>query len=228
MKGNFNYGLIGYRGRLGSEVNNLFTEKGHKLVYASDVDGEDQKSKPRVIIDCSLPEALDKNISIAKRYNSAYIMAVTGLSDGQIESLKILSEEVPVVQSYNFSVGIQVLLNLTKAAATLLGDWDVEISEIHHRHKKDRPSGTAKMIKNLFEGRDINVSSLRLGGIPGDHSVEFGGMGETLSITHHAISRRTFAEGILKSAEFVINKKNGFYSFTDVVFGESGEVKKRG
>ncbi len=224
MNKNLDYGLIGYKGRLGNEVKKLFTEKGYNLVYTMDIDGENTTSVPKVIIDCSLPEALETNISTAKKFNSPFIIAVTGLSDSQMGSLKELSQKVPVVQSYNFSLGIQVLLNLTKTASALLNDWDVEISETHHRNKKDKPSGTAKMIKNLFEGKDINVSSLRLGGIPGDHSVEFGGLGETLKISHHAISRRTFAEGILKSAEFIIDKKNGFYSFTDVVFGESGKV----
>ncbi len=178
MNGKLNYGLIGYRGRLGSEVKKLFSENGYDLVYTSDIEGENQTSVPQVIIDCSLPDALEKNITAAKKFNSPFIIAVTGLSDKQMTALKELSQTLPVVQSYNFSVGIQVLLNLTKTAAALLNSWDVEISEIHHRNKKDKPSGTAKMIKNLFEGRDINVSSLRLGGIPGDHSVEFGGMGK--------------------------------------------------
>lgn len=224
MNKNLDYGLIGYKGRLGSEVKKLFTEKGYNLVYTMDIDGENASSAPKVIIDCSLPDALEANIITAKKFNAPFIIAVTGLSDLQMSALKELSQKVPVVQSYNFSLGIQVLLNLTKTAAAFLDDWDVEISETHHRNKKDMPSGTAKMIKNVFEGKNINISSMRLGGIPGDHSVEFGGMGETLKISHHAISRRTFAEGILKSAEFIIDKKNGFYSFTDVVFGDSGRV----
>jgi 4-hydroxy-tetrahydrodipicolinate reductase len=224
MNKNIDYGLIGYKGRLGKEVKDLFTQKGHNLVYTADIDGENLTSTPRILIDCSLPDALEKNIETVKRFNSPFIIAVTGLSESQMDSLIDLSETVPVLQSHNFSVGIQVLLNLTRTASILLNDWDVEISETHHRNKKDKPSGTAKMIKNVFEGRDINISSLRLGGIPGDHSVEFGGMGETLKISHHAISRRTFAEGILKSAEFIMDKKKGFYSFTDVVFGESGKV----
>ncbi len=96
--------------------------------------------------------------------------------------------------------------------------WDVEISETHHRLKKDKPSGTAKMIQNVFADREVSTSSHRLGNVPGDHTVSFAGLGEVLSIQHRALSRRTFAEGILKSAEFALNKKNGFYSFTDVVF----------
>ncbi len=220
MKKKINYGLIGYKGRLGSEVRDLFTESGHTLVYSSDLDGIDQNGNPDVIIDCSLSDAFNDNIKIIKKIQAPLIIAVTGLSDDNISSLKKMAESIPVVQSFNFSVGIQVLLNLAKTASSLLKDWDIEISEIHHRMKKDKPSGTAKMIKNIFKDRDVNVSSLRLGGVPGDHSVEFGGMGETLKITHHAISRRTFAEGILKSAEFILEKKNGFYTFTDVVLGK--------
>jgi len=74
------------------------------------------------------------------------------------------------------------------------------------------------MIKNIFDGKEINTSSLRLGNVPGDHSVSFGGLGEVITISHRALSRRTFAEGILLSAQFVVNKESGFYSFTDVVF----------
>ncbi len=76
------------------------------------------------------------------------------------------------------------------------------------------------MIQNIFDGKEINTSSLRLGNVPGDHSVSFGGLGEVITISHRALSRRTFAEGILLSAQFVVNKKNGFYSFTDVVFNK--------
>ena len=220
MKNKINYGIIGFSGRLGSEVKNVFDEKAHNLVFTSDIDGETETAEPQLIIDCSLPEAFDNNIEIIKRFNSSLIIATTGLSENHLKTLRKLSETIPVVQSFNFSIGIQVLLNLTLAASKLLKDWDVEITETHHRMKKDKPSGTAKMIQSIFKDKNINVSSLRLGGVPGDHSVEFGGMGEVLKITHHAISRRTFAEGILKSAEFIINKKNGFFTFNDVVFSD--------
>ena len=76
------------------------------------------------------------------------------------------------------------------------------------------------MIKEVFNDRDVNISSLRLGNVAGDHTVYFGGLGEVLSITHSATSRRTFAEGILRSAEFAVNQKNGFYSFHDVMFSK--------
>ena len=212
--------MIGYKGRLGSEVVNVFNEKGHSLVYALDIDGKNENETPEVLIDCSLPTAFESTLKTTERFNSALIIATTGLKHEDIEKLKELSKKVPVVQSFNFSVGVQVLLKLTETANNILKDWDIEISETHHRFKKDKPSGTALMIKNKLGSKPVPISSLRLGNVAGDHTVTFGGLGETISITHHAISRRTFAEGILKSAEFLLTKKNSFYSFTEVIFGK--------
>jgi 4-hydroxy-tetrahydrodipicolinate reductase len=218
MSDNIKYGLIGSLGRLGFEVKNVFNEKGYKLVFEYDIEGEKFTEKPDVLIDCSLPDVLNKTVSFTDRFKVPLVIATTGLTSEMINTLKEISKTLPVVQSYNYSVGIQVMLKLTEIAKEMLPEWDVEIEETHHRFKKDKPSGTAKMIKDVFQGRDINVSSLRLGNAAGDHTVYFGGLGEILSITHSATSRRTFAEGILVSADFVVNKKNGFYSFHDVVF----------
>ena len=110
-----------------------------------------------------------------------------------------------------------MLLKCTEMLKENLPDWDIEISETHHRFKKDKPSGTALMIKNLI-GKDVNLSSLRLGNVTGNHTVSFGGLGEVISLTHSATSRRTFTEGVLKSVLFIVNKKNGFYSFSEVLF----------
>ena len=211
-------GIIGASGRLGSEVVKLFNEKDHQIVFAYDLDGEWKNDKPEVLIDCSLPKVFDKSIDYACDFNVPFVIATTGLTDNNLELMKSYSKKFPIVQSYNFSVGIQVLLKLTETANVRLPDWDVEISETHHRFKKDKPSGTAKMMQKIFRGKEINTSSLRLGNVPGDHAVSFGGLGEVLTISHRALSRRTFAEGILLSTQFVVNKKSGFYSFTDVVF----------
>ncbi len=211
-------GIIGASGRLGSEVVKLFNEKYHQIVFAYDLDGEWKNDKPEVLIDCSLPLVFDKSIGYACDFNVPFVIATTGLTDNNFDLMKRHSKKFPIVQSFNFSIGIQILLKLTEMASKKLSDWDVEITETHHRFKKDKPSGTAKMIQNIFEGKEINTSSLRLGNVPGDHSVSFGGLGEVLTISHRALSRRTFAEGILLSAKFVQNKKRGFYSFTDVVF----------
>jgi len=211
------YGLIGASGRLGSEVVKLFEEKNHKLVFAYDLEGEWKNENPDLLIDCSLPEVFNKSIEYACELNKPFIVATTGLTESNIELMKNYSKQFPIVQSFNFSIGIQVLLKLTEAAKEKLSDWDVEITETHHRFKKDKPSGTAKMIQNVFEGKEINTSSLRLGNVNGDHSVSFGGLGEILTISHRALSRRTFAEGILLSAQFILNKQSGFYYFKDIV-----------
>lgn len=212
--------MIGSSGRLGGEVINVFSEKNHKLVYELDENGETKSENPELIIDCSLPSVFNKTVELVEQFNVPLIIATTGLTGSDIQKLKDLSSNIPVVQSFNFSIGVQVLLKLTETANEVLKDWDIEISETHHRFKKDKPSGTALMIKNILASETVNVSSLRLGNIVGDHTVTFGGLGETISISHHAISRRTFAEGILKAAEFILKKENGFYSFTDAVFGK--------
>jgi len=212
------YGLVGATGKLGKEVVNLFTENNHELVFTFDLQGEWIQGEPQILIDCSLPEAFDNMLNFTKDLNVPLIVATTGLSERNINQLKEFSKLKPVVQSYNYSIGIQILLQLTKLAYEKLPDWDVEISETHHRFKKDKPSGTAKMIQEIFGDKKINTTSLRLGNVPGDHTVSFAGLGEVISLQHRALSRRTFAEGILLSAEFALKREKGFYSFKDVVF----------
>jgi len=212
------YGVVGASGKLGKEVISVFAEHNHELVFTFDIQGEWIQSEPEILLDCSLPEVFDKMLSFAKKFGVPIIVAPTGLTEKNINDLKEFSEIKPVVQSYNFSLGIQILLELTKLAKAKLPDWDVEISETHHRFKKDKPSGTAKMIQDIFGEKKINTTSLRLGNVPGDHTVSFAGLGEVISVQHRALSRRTFAEGILMSAEFSLKKVKGFYTFTDVVF----------
>ena len=211
------YGIVGASGKLGKEVVTVFTEHNDELVFSCDLLGEWKQSDPDILIDSSLPEAFDIMMSFAKKFNVPLIVATTGLNEENLIALTEYSKNKPVVQSYNFSVGIQILLELTKIVKDKLTDWDVEISETHHRFKKDVPSGTAKMVQNIFGDRKVNTASHRLGNVPGDHTISFAGLGEIISIQHRALSRRTFAEGILKSAEFALKKENGFYSFTDVL-----------
>ena len=214
---NKNYGVFGFSGRLGREVVAVFKENGYQMVYGRDYTEEINESSPSFLIDCSLAVCFDENLEIARKFNVPLIVATTGITEQQMQKLKQLGENIPIVQSNNFSYGIQVMLNLVKKAESKLQDWDVEITETHHRFKKDKPSGTAEMLKNVIEKENVNISSLRLGNVFGEHTVKFGGLGEVITITHSATSRRTFAEGILKSAEFIIEKQKGFYSFSDVV-----------
>lgn len=210
------YGLVGASGKMGKEIEDVFSEAGHNCVFKFDVDGEQKKDSPELMIDFSLPDVLSKTIEYIKTFNVPLIIGTTGLTKNQLENLKVISEKIPVVQSYNFSIGIQLLLRMIDAIKKDVDEWDIEIEETHHRFKKDKPSGTAIMIKNTIE-KEIPISSLRLGNIPGIHTVQFGSLGEILKIEHQALSRRTFADGVLKSAYFIMQKQNGFYSFKDVI-----------
>ncbi|MEI7812915.1 MAG: dihydrodipicolinate reductase C-terminal domain-containing protein, partial [Ignavibacteria bacterium] len=187
-------------------------------VFAYDINQCLQESNPNVLIDFSLPEVLDRTIAYASVFNSPLVIGTTGYTESQSDKIRELSKTIPVVQSYNFSIGIQMLIKCTELLSANLTDWDVEISETHHRFKKDKPSGTAIMLKNAV-GKDVNISSLRLGNVPGEHTVSFGGLGEVISLSHSATSRRTFAEGVLKASEFAHRQKEpGLFSFRDVLF----------
>lgn len=211
------FGIIGINGRMGREIHDLFIEEGHEMVFSYDKEGEVRHNIPEVLIDFSLPEAFGKTISYVEEFQCPLVMGTTALNDDQISQLQTISGKVPVVQSYNFSIGIQMLLKATELLNEHISDWDIEISETHHRFKQDRPSGTAKMLQEVFN-REIPTTSLRLGNVAGDHSVHFGSLGEVLTLSHRATSRRTFAEGVLKSALFLKKRKHGFYSFKQVLF----------
>jgi 4-hydroxy-tetrahydrodipicolinate reductase len=214
-----NFGLIGANGKMGKEILSVLEENKYKCVFKYDVAGEDYASKPELLIDFSLPVVFETTLSYTEKFNCPLIIGTTGLTDVQLNLLKELTKKVPVVQSYNFSIGIQMMLKCTELLNNHLSGWDIEIEETHHRFKKDKPSGTALMIKNVLS-KDINISSLRLGNVVGEHSIHFGGLGETITVTHQATSRRTFAEGVLKAVEFIQKKKNGFYTFNDVLFAK--------
>ncbi|MCD6551034.1 4-hydroxy-tetrahydrodipicolinate reductase [Thermotoga sp.] len=212
------YGIVGYSGRMGQEIQKVFSEKGHELVLRVDVNSEEIKDSPDVIVDFSSPDALPKTVELSRTYKSALVLGTTALKEEHFEMLKDLSKEVPVVQAYNFSIGINVLRRFLSELSKVLSNWDVEIVEAHHRFKKDAPSGTAILLKNAL-GREAPIHSLRVGGIPGDHTVIFGNVGETIEIKHRAISRTVFAIGALKAAEFLVGRKPGLYSFEEVIFG---------
>ena len=212
-----NYGLIGSSGRMGKEIESLMNESGNTCVFKYDESGEWKTADPEVIIDFSLPLVFEQTLFYINKFKVPLVIGTTGLNNQQINALKELGKEVPVVHSSNFSVGIQMMIRCAEMLKENLPGWDIEISETHHRFKKDKPSGTALMIKNAL-GKEVNISSLRLGDVPGDHTVSFGGLGEVLSIKHSATSRRTFSEGVLKSVLFIVSKKKGYFTFKEVLF----------
>ena len=194
-----------------------------------------------VMIDFSLPEAADKSLDYCGENGVALVLGTTGLSETQHDKLRKAAEKIPVVYATNMSVGMNLLFNFAPDIAKMLGDeYDIEIVEAHHRFKKDAPSGSAlTLAKNIAEktnrkypdclvhgreGKDslrqkntIGIHALRAGDITGKHSVIFSTLGETVTISHNAHSRNTFAHGAIRAAKWVLGKKPALYSMADVL-----------
>ena len=208
------YGVVGSSGRMGQELLKVFA--AHECVYTADVDGVRETGAPQVVLDFSSPKALPVTIGACERFRAACVVGTTALGDGDLAALRDLATRVPVVQSFNFSQGVTILKMMLRSFAPLLAGWDAEIVETHHNKKKDAPSGTAILLGKAV-GRDCPTHSLRLGGVPGDHSVVFANDGEVLELSHRAISRSVFALGALRAAEFALRAKPGYYTFEEVI-----------
>ncbi len=213
MNLNVPYGVVGFTGRMGGEI--VAACGSAPCLRVWDV-GEECDASPRVIFDFSTSAVLPHTVDLCRAHRSALVIGTTALNDGHIARLRELAEEVPVVQSFNYSIGIALMAMMLRDYASLLADWDAEIYEMHHNQKKDAPSGTAILLGKAL-GREVPMHSFRLGGLPGDHEAIFGNEGETLSIHHHAISRSVFAIGAVKAARFALERERGFYTFADVV-----------
>lgn len=192
-----------------------------------------------VIVDFSHPSAFGAVLEFAKRRGLPLIVATTGLSPEQKEELFAAKSQIPVFYSANMSLGVNLLINLCKKTASVLGDkFDIEIVEKHHRTKLDAPSGTAlaiadavsEVLKNTPEyiydrhsvrreraKNEIGIHSVRGGSIVGEHEVIFAGSDEVITISHSAASREVFAGGALAAAEFMNGKPVGFYSMNDLI-----------
>ncbi|MCA9564646.1 MAG: 4-hydroxy-tetrahydrodipicolinate reductase [Myxococcales bacterium] len=198
------------------------------LSYSTDLASEITRST--VVIDFSLPEAFDSVLHACVTAGAALVCGTTGLTDEQRRSLAEAGESIPVLYAPNMSVGVQVMLDLVRAAAQFLGpDYDIELSETHHRFKKDAPSGTARRLLEALEqavnerdGKpsEIPWHSIRGGDVVGDHSVFFMGLGDRIEITHRATDRSTFAKGALRAAAWLHGRPPGRYSMADVLAGE--------
>jgi 4-hydroxy-tetrahydrodipicolinate reductase len=201
----------------------------------------DVKDDFDVLIDFTFPDLTLENARFCLAHGKSHVIGTTGLSDAEKQQLAQVAENVPVVFAPNMSVGVSVVLNLLRTAAAALGDdYDVEIIEAHHRHKKDAPSGTALRMgevvadalgRNLKEcavyGREgftgertrkeIGFETIRAGDVVGDHTVLFATEGERIEITHKASSRMTFAKGAMRAALWLKNKPAGLYDMQDVL-----------
>lgn len=194
-----------------------------------------------VMIDFSLPEALETTLSYCQANSVALVLATTGLSDAQLKSVSEAATKIPLIHATNTSVGMNLLFETVGNVAAALGDeYDIEIVEQHHRFKKDSPSGTAMTLAQriaedtgrdfpdcLTHGREgkealrekgkIGMHAVRAGDIVGIHEVIYGTLGETITITHTAHSRDTFAAGALRAAKYLIAKPPAQYKMPQVL-----------
>ncbi|MGI6722651.1 MAG: 4-hydroxy-tetrahydrodipicolinate reductase [Anaerovoracaceae bacterium] len=191
-----------------------------------------------VIIDFSHPANLDSVCAKAKKAGVPAIIATTGYTPEQEQQIAELAKEVPVVFAANFSLGVTVMKRVLAEISPILKDsFDMEMVERHHNRKLDAPSGTAKMLVKAMDpqgeyeevdgrsgmrkrGHEIGVSAVRGGTIPGVHTAIYAGDDEVLEITHTALSRKIFANGSLKAAEFAVNAEPGLYDMEDVLFSK--------
>jgi 4-hydroxy-tetrahydrodipicolinate reductase len=236
-------GIIGSLGRMGQALIEAARANGLTVTGAIDQGGDPiaLAKGTEILIDFSSPSALVENLSAAVAANTPIVVGTTGLEEHHHQSINDAARHIAVLQTGNTSLGVTLLARLVREAAAKLGsDWDIEIAEMHHRHKVDAPSGTALLLgRAAAEGRGIDLStasergrdgmtgarnegaigfaSLRGGSVAGDHTVYFAADDERIELTHRAEGRSIFASGALKAALWLKDQPAGRYTMDQVL-----------
>ncbi|MFT8889983.1 MAG: 4-hydroxy-tetrahydrodipicolinate reductase [Ethanoligenens sp.] len=209
--------------KAGRDLGEIVTGMGKEVpVYPADqIEPCVFQTKPDVVIDFSTPEASLPNAAVFARMGINLVIGTTGFSEPQEELFDRIARKYPIGLIYapNITRGVNAMMLLTEIAARILESYDFEIVEMHHKRKKDIPSGTALKIADSIENRstsgplrrhDIPISSVRAGGIVGIHKVMLVGENDMIELTHQSFSRDAFAEGALHAARFIQNKRGVF------------------
>ena len=197
--------------------------------------------KTNVIIDFTIPKCTLEVLKIASKLKKRVVIGTTGFTKKQEKMIKIYSKKIPILKAGNMSLGINLLMYLTEITSKSLGsNFLSKVFEVHHKHKKDHPSGTALMLgkgiavgknkdlnrlvgkkylnKRSFPyGKKINFNSIRKGEVVGEHEVKFSSGKEIITLNHEAFDRALYSEGALTAAKWLIKKKPGLYSMRDVL-----------
>jgi 4-hydroxy-tetrahydrodipicolinate reductase len=238
-----NIGVVG-TGKMGKQITDIINDDIdlNKIELLTDIINDQNlqfETEIDCLVDASHPDNLNKICEYTLEHNIPCVIATTNYSESQLLQLKDLSTKIPVFYATNYSIGVAVLNKLAEIATPLLKDsFDIEIIEKHHNKKIDSPSGTAKTLFNTInsekqfnpvysregvsrrETTDIGILSLRGGTLFGEHSVLYCGQNEVIEIKHTAYSRSIFAEGMIKSAKWLINKPVGLYNINNLLFKE--------
>ena len=229
--------LNGSNGRMGRAISDSAAECGCEIAAACDIGSrpEDFIENCDVAVDFSFREATAALAELCAKYGKPLVIGTTGHTPEQRAQIENFSKIIPIVWAGNYSLGVNLLNHLAKIAATTLDEsYDIEIVEMHHRHKKDAPSGTAEKLKEIVcacrnvgedkvcYGRHGQVGALRGGSVVGDHTVIFAADGERLELAHKAADRKVFAKGALRAAKWLAEAKRApkIYGMETVLFGE--------
>mgnify|MGYP001250335179 CR=1 FL=1 len=251
-----NLAITGCMGRMGQQIiRSVKKDKNFRLVTLTEnkkinkkingikvnLNTEEAFKKAHLIIDFTIPKCTFQVLEIASKLKKRVVIGTTGFSKREEDLIKKFSEKIPILKAGNMSLGINLLMYLTEIASKSLGvKFSSKVSEIHHKHKKDYPSGTALMLgrgiavgknKNFYNligkkylnqkvipyGKKINFNSIRKGEIIGEHEVNFSSGKEIISLNHEAFDRALYSEGALSAAKWLMNKKAGLYSMRDLM-----------
>ena len=251
-----NLAITGCMGRMGQQlIKSLKSNNNFKLVSLTENIKINKKfngikpepntevafKKADIIIDFTIPKCTIEVLKIASKLKKRVVIGTTGFTQKEDKIIKNYSKKIPILKAGNMSLGVNLLMYLTEIASKSLGDnYLSKIFEIHHKHKKDYPSGTALMLgkgiadgknKNLYNligkkflnkknipyGKKINFNSIRKGEIIGEHEVKFSSGKEIITLNHEAFDRRLYSDGALTAAKWLMKKKPGLYSMRDLL-----------
>ena len=251
-----NIAITGCLGRMGQQlIKSIKQDKNFKLVALTEnrkinkkingikVSLNEEKifKNANLIIDFTVPKCTFQVLKIASKLKKRLVIGTTGFNKKEEDLIKKFSKRIPILKAGNMSLGINLLMYLTEIASSSLGkNFLSKIFEIHHKHKKDYPSGTALMLgrgiavgknknfytllgnkylnkKNFPYGKKINFNSIRKGEVIGEHEVKFSSGKEIITLNHEAFDRALYSEGALSAAKWLMKKKPGLYSMRDLM-----------
>ena len=251
-----NLAVTGCMGRMGQQIiKSVKKDKNFKLIAVTenkkinkeingikiDLNTEQVFKKVDIIIDFTIPKCTFQVLKIASKLKKRVVIGTTGFNKNEENFIKKFSKKIPILKAGNMSLGVNLLMYLTEIASSSLGEKFLsKIFEVHHKHKKDYPSGTALMLgkgiakgknkdfynligkkylnkKKFSYGRKINFNSLRKSEIIGEHEVKFSSGKEIITLNHEAFDRALYSEGALSAAKWLMKKKSGLYSMRDLM-----------
>ena len=254
--GKINLAITGCMGRMGQQlIKSATKDKSIKLVTLTEnklikkkifgikpeLNNEKSLGKANVIIDFTIPKCTFEVLKIATKLKKKVVIGTTGFTKKEEELIKMFSKKIPILKAGNMSLGINLLMYLTEiASASLSNNYLSKVFEVHHKHKKDYPSGTALMLgkgiatgknKDFYKmmgkkylnkkkfpyGNKINFNSIRKGEIIGEHEVTFSSGKEIITLNHEAFDRALYSEGAITAAKWLKNKKPGLYSMRSLL-----------